>query len=1044
MKTLLPVWVALSLALASCALPEPQPAPPPITPTLIVVPSPTPPPAPIHLNLVWLLHQPLQGSDPDTGLIVRSAVRTGTLFSYQALVRAAQQHPGIHTTFNVSPMLTRQLMELAAGARDVMWELTIREPAGLTARERAALVEAFARQPAPVLNGATPARYQELLDKSAQGAAAFSAQDFLDAQVWHHLATFPPARLAEPPLDALARKGRDFSEQDKRIALEQTSQTLRDFLPALRDLQNAGSIELSASPFAYPILPLLMEPAAQQSVSGGDAAQRPVFGHPEDGAEQLARGRALHEAAFGRAPGGMWPPAGAVSPGILPAIQAAGFTWLIAGERALAGAIGERPGAPLSRDEAGIPLQAGALYQPYTIAGAGAPLVIVFGDTALSDALTTEGRQTPERAAQHLVDRVLAIRARLSPPATGAPPLVTLVMDAGELGEAFFNPLYQRLAAETEAGLIRAVTLPEHLSQAAAPQPLDSITTSAWNEPYEAWAGQAEDVAAWNMLNQTREFLQGYLAGSRVADAASVHQAYEAALLAQSADWFMTLGSDQPDAARAYADTIFRDLLARVYQAVGAPVPDYVNVPALQPGVAAQARAPGGIITPTLNGWVDEGEWDQAGLLASGTVAPDSLAVLSSAHFGLNAENLYFRLDTTADVGALVSRPEGGGALRLGVYLRAPGAAHVARFTRVNAETESRRALGFDATHLLEWTLEADGTASSALYEANANLGWSWLMPAAGAARGSVIELALPMRAIGAFNPADAISFIVVAHLGQRIVSRAPQAGVAQMSLAGPDMPRRVTPGFELIVDDPVGDDYGFGTYTYPTDPVFERGIFDLKRLRITQEGRDLMFRIDLHGPISNPWNSPSGLSLQTFDIYIDRDPGRGTGRRALLEGRNAALPEGDGWDIALWIEGWHQETLMPAASDAIITVQGVSPTLEVDPLGSVTVRAPIDALGGGDPARWAFAVAVLSQDAFPARGVRRVRDVAPVASQWRLGGAPADTNHTRIIDIFVPPGSGITQEASLGRYRPSQAANPAALDADQFGIVPMLTVPVE
>ncbi len=1047
MKTLLPLWVALGAVLASCASPSPQPTPLSITPTFIVTPSPTPVPAPIHLNLVWLLHQPLQGADPDTGLIVRSAVRLNALRSYNALARAAQRHPDIHTTVNVSPILARQLTALASGARDVMWELSIRQPASLTARERATLVEQFAQPAVSETDAGLPPRYQELLNKRAQGAAAFSDQDILDAQVWHHLAALPRSQLAEPPLDTLVRKGRDFSEQDKQIALEQAAATLQGLLPALRSLQERGSIEISASPLAYPILPLLMDPAVQQAVAGSAAAQRPVYGHPEDGNEQLARARTLHESIFGRAPGGLWPAGGAVSPGILPAIQNAGFSWLIAGERALAGQIGERADALLTRDEAGIPVQAAALYQPYALstgASENSPLIIVFGDTALSDAVTMEGRQTPERAAQHLVDQTLAIRARLSPSGAGAPPLVTLVIDVAGLDEAFFDALYQRLASEGAASLIRTVTVPEHMSQTPAPAQLASITAGAWNTSFDIWAGHAEDIAAWNLLNQTREFLQGYLSGNRVTDAASINQAYEAALLAQSADWFEATGSDQPEEDREYIDSIFRDLLAQVHRAVGAPVPDYVLAPTLQPSAADQTQSPTGFITPTLNGFVEEGEWDGAGLLAAGDAAPSAGGAISSVRFGLNIENLYFRIDTTADVASLVGSPEATEEFRIGIYLQTPGASHISRFTRVNAENEARRALGFDATHLLEWTLGPDGAASSALYEANANMGWSLVMPATGAARGPVVEMALPLRAIGALDPGDLISFAAVAHLGQRIMSRTPRAGIAQMSLASLSLPQRITPDFEFTIDDPAGDDYGFGKYTYPTDPVFERGAFDLKRLRIAQEGRDLVFRIELHSPIANPWDSPTGLSLQTFDIYIDKDPGQGTGRRKLLEGRNASLPAEHGWEIALWIEGWHQEALAPAAGDTITVLNGISPTLEVDPLGAVIVRVSIDDLGGGNPAQWAFAIAVLSQDAFPARGVRRVRDIAPTASQWRLGGAPQDTNHTRIIDIFAPPGSGMTQEASLGAYPPTQASDLSGLDADQFGIVPALTLTVE
>jgi hypothetical protein len=37
---------------------------------------------------------------------------------------------------------------------------------------------------------------------------------------------------------------------------------------------------------------------------------------------------------------------------------------------------------------------------------------------------------------------------------------------------------------------------------------------------------------------------------------------------------------------------------------------------------------------------------------------------------------------------------------------------------------------------------------------------------------------------------------------------------------------------------DPVGDDNGPGTYTYPTDAVYKRGSFDLTELKVKSQGR--------------------------------------------------------------------------------------------------------------------------------------------------------------------------------------------------------------
>jgi hypothetical protein len=66
------------------------------------------------------------------------------------------------------------------------------------------------------------------------------------------------------------------------------------------------------------------------------------------------------------------------------------------------------------------------------------------------------------------------------------------------------------------------------------------------------------------------------------------------------------------------------------------------------------------------------------------------------------------------------------------------------------------------------------------------------------------------------------------------------------------------------------------------------------------------------------------------------------------------------------------------------------------------------------------------------------VRDINPSASQWRFGGAPADTNHTRIIDLAWD--GSPSQQVVLSRY-PSTTADIATLGADDFAQLPLLQV---
>ena len=81
-----------------------------------------------------------------------------------------------------------------------------------------------------------------------------------------------------------------------------------------------------------------------------------------------------------------------------------------------------------------------------------------------------------------------------------------------------------------------------------------------------------------------------------------------------------------------------------------------------------------------------------------------------------------------------------------------------------------------------------------------------------------------------------------------------------------------------LDITDPVGDDHGPGTYTYPSDAVFTQGSYDIERFTVGTENDQLVLAFDMVAPIQNPWGSPRNFSIQTFDIYIDTDPGSDNG----------------------------------------------------------------------------------------------------------------------------------------------------------------------
>jgi carbohydrate-binding DOMON domain-containing protein len=298
------------------------------------------------------------------------------------------------------------------------------------------------------------------------------------------------------------------------------------------------------------------------------------------------------------------------------------------------------------------------------------------------------------------------------------------------------------------------------------------------------------------------------------------------------------------------------------------------------------------------------------------------------------------------------------------------------------------------------------------------------------------MEISIPTEVLGTLEPGDRVGFRWLDP------DLAPASGPGAIQV--PDV-SNVEIRFEAV--DPIGDDTGTGSYTYATDGVFAPGSYDLTRFTAGVEGDDVVFSFEVDAAVRNPWGSPVGLSIQTFDLYIDTDPGAGTGARLFIDGRNAALGPDDGWETALTIEGW-DSALYLASADGM--TEETKPTIGIVTLaekGKVLVRVPAELLPSGDPAAWGYAVAVMGQEGFPSGGVRRIRDVNPTAEQWRFGGAPADSvNHTRVMDLVLPEEGGVQggpgEQARLLSEIPSFDGTQAEIEADDVALVPLVMAP--
>ncbi|RYZ36563.1 MAG: hypothetical protein EOO71_31340 [Myxococcaceae bacterium] len=213
---------------------------------------------------------------------------------------------------------------------------------------------------------------------------------------------------------------------------------------------------------------------------------------------------------------------------------------------------------------------------------------------------------------------------------------------------------------------------------------------------------------------------------------------------------------------------------------------------------------------------------------------------------------------------------------------------------------------------------------------------------------------------------------------------------------------------------DPTGDDKGPGKYTYPTDPVYVPGSFDLTKVTVDKGSNKTEFAIELKAKVANPWNMKDGFSVQEVFVFIDTDHKTNSGFTDSPPGLNVAFAPDDAWDKVVVISPQGSSRVRAEANNKAGGMKGsVVVPAQVRASGNkITATVMNSDLGDSDPTTWGFQVVMQSNEGFPAGNDLLTRRVNEYEGQHRFGGGTDFDCDPHVIDTLAGQGKGDGSEA--------------------------------
>jgi alpha-amylase/alpha-mannosidase (GH57 family) len=541
----------------------------------------------INLVLYWHMHQP-EYRNLRTGEYYLPWTYLHAIKDYVDMVAHLERYPAARAVINFVPTLLEQIDDYSQQVENFLHKGTeLSDP----------LLDALVQ---PVLH-THPERRHELLrqclrankqrmilrypqyaklaeigrwfDTHTDAINYLADQYLVDLMVWFHLAWLgETVRREDARVAQLIKKGEGFSLDDRNQLLQIIGELLNGIIPRYRRLAEAGVIELSMTPYAHPIMPLLLDISSAREAL--PQLPLPLMESYPDGENrlrwQMEEGMKTFEHYFGQRPKGCWPSEGSISNPVPDLLAEYGIQWLASGDTVLRNSL-------IKQHASGVEPHHRCLHTSYQKKGEGP--VLFFRDDGISDLIGfSYANWHADDAVADLLQHVHNI-ANACNDCDDA--IISIILDGEnawetypENGYYFLDALYRTLSTHPRVNL---TTYSDYLETKPQPRPINSLVAGSWvYGTFSTWIGEAGKNRAWDILGDAKHSYDQVVASGRL-DAEQRKIVERQLAICEGSDWFWWFGDYNPAESVRDFDYLYRLHLSNLYRFLGVSQPDYLT-----------------------------------------------------------------------------------------------------------------------------------------------------------------------------------------------------------------------------------------------------------------------------------------------------------------------------------------------------------------------------------------------------------------------------------------------------------------------------------